>query len=289
MKHVKMMYMGCKSPLNDPRRYQECIQLLMEEYRCSVNFKRVPLVVNTQGWIKGIGFDLLLQTIQNIQPTTIIALETNIQEPKLGNALKLETNLNIQSLSCAGIKPSKWNSADQRDLSIISYFSQYHPDPMAIHYLEKENEWKYSWWNFKVHPRHHVPFCISKENLNISLLYHQVKTDFLDQALNATLCGLNYDMNNAVIPCIVRGIQKYSDSVQLLILFPPMIKVSDIYPYTMLIRGAKVELPVYFFCYSNVSHFYFIVRQHSPMFDGIHRKELVIFHVLPEKTWAEKS
>lgn len=33
---------------------------------------RVPLVVNTQGWVKGMGYDLLVEAMQHMAPTHMI-------------------------------------------------------------------------------------------------------------------------------------------------------------------------------------------------------------------------
>ncbi|KAJ1813423.1 Polynucleotide 5'-hydroxyl-kinase grc3, partial [Coemansia sp. RSA 2599] len=91
------VYMGMSSPKNDPDRYVRAIQCLVSAYRDFVSADRIrhtvsdnakqpandagssesdrlviPLVVNTQGWLRGLGLDMHYSLCEAIQPTNYI-------------------------------------------------------------------------------------------------------------------------------------------------------------------------------------------------------------------------
>ncbi|KAI7824562.1 hypothetical protein BX661DRAFT_185538 [Kickxella alabastrina] len=87
------VYMGVVSPKNDPDRYVKAIGRLASVYRDHMAGERaqqvvtkagkaaksldhlvVPLVVNTQGWLKGLGLDLHYSLCETVQPTNYIQL-----------------------------------------------------------------------------------------------------------------------------------------------------------------------------------------------------------------------
>ncbi|KAJ2165370.1 Polynucleotide 5'-hydroxyl-kinase grc3 [Coemansia sp. RSA 518] len=71
-------YMGVVTPKNDPDRYAACVQRLAQVYRDHVRSERargspaVPMVVNTQGWTRGLGLDLLYALCQSVCPTHFV-------------------------------------------------------------------------------------------------------------------------------------------------------------------------------------------------------------------------
>ncbi|KAJ2795495.1 Polynucleotide 5'-hydroxyl-kinase grc3, partial [Coemansia furcata] len=92
------VYMGVTTPKNDPDRYVAAIRRLTAVYRDHVTTARlqralaagdkpayassaadlngqvVPLVVNTQGWLKGLGLDLHYSLCEAVKPTNYVQL-----------------------------------------------------------------------------------------------------------------------------------------------------------------------------------------------------------------------
>ncbi|KAJ2807769.1 Polynucleotide 5'-hydroxyl-kinase grc3 [Coemansia helicoidea] len=74
------VYMGVTTPKNDPDRYADAVQRLAAAYRDHAAAARmahedapvVPLVVNTQGWLKGLGLDLHYSLCEAVRPTNYI-------------------------------------------------------------------------------------------------------------------------------------------------------------------------------------------------------------------------
>lgn len=90
-------YFGSSTPRNDPSRYLALVNDLLSAYRLSVQYPPyasthgvsqnastsidgrnsgvVPLVINTQGWVKGLGMDLLVRIEQEAEVTDIFEFE----------------------------------------------------------------------------------------------------------------------------------------------------------------------------------------------------------------------
>ncbi|KAJ1678590.1 Polynucleotide 5'-hydroxyl-kinase grc3 [Spiromyces aspiralis] len=75
---VHAIYMGVTTPREDPDKYSLSIQHLAQMYHVEMAVQpgyggqeagAMPLVVNTQGWIRGLGLDLLGVTCQAVAPT----------------------------------------------------------------------------------------------------------------------------------------------------------------------------------------------------------------------------
>jgi hypothetical protein len=91
-RHLAMYYVGAHSPKQEPLLYSSCAGAAAEEYKkhCfgSISDPRsIPLVVNTLGWVKGMGEDLLWAVIRAVSPRCVIKLEgdTSAKCFRLGN------------------------------------------------------------------------------------------------------------------------------------------------------------------------------------------------------------
>ncbi|KAL1744483.1 hypothetical protein HDZ31DRAFT_38592 [Schizophyllum fasciatum] len=118
-------YIGETTPKSSPSHYLAAIEALLETYRLDLQTPalddedeeedederiadRIPLVVNTMGWTKGLGADLLRRVEDIIQPTHILEFETPT----------LETDW----------PRTAFTAADYRTISILSYFHAEFPE-----------------------------------------------------------------------------------------------------------------------------------------------------------------
>ncbi|XP_062889479.1 polynucleotide 5'-hydroxyl-kinase NOL9 [Mobula hypostoma] len=65
----KMVYYGNVLCDQDPDRYMEVVRYLYAEYK-----KETPLIINTMGWIKGLGLSVLVDLIRLLAPTHVVQL-----------------------------------------------------------------------------------------------------------------------------------------------------------------------------------------------------------------------
>lgn len=142
---VASHFLGSTSPASDPSAYLAAINALLTTYSeieypllddqpatSAKNGKirdRIPLVVNTQGWIKGLGADLLEKIKAASRPTHLFRFEAPVEEGREGwneepHPADGDSESTVYRLDVAESSPldSKWSPADLRTLGFISYF-----------------------------------------------------------------------------------------------------------------------------------------------------------------------
>ena len=72
---IRAFHFGFASPASDPQKYVAMIQSLADTYNNLLSNQNVPLVINTDGWIKGMGNDLLGTVIEIFQPSDVVQFQ----------------------------------------------------------------------------------------------------------------------------------------------------------------------------------------------------------------------
>ncbi|XP_053377121.1 polynucleotide 5'-hydroxyl-kinase NOL9-like [Mercenaria mercenaria] len=98
-KTVCSYHFGGVTPKDNPDLYMRCIQLCVQEYQ-HVRTKR-PLIVNTMGWMKGLGWQLLLDIVRLVSPSVIVQLTSN------------QNSQNVPSLTVGALKDTSWTDLSQ--------------------------------------------------------------------------------------------------------------------------------------------------------------------------------
>lgn len=140
-------FYGDISPKCDPKFYLQSIFSLYDYFRVEYNNKdmehqvkelkemHTPLVINTHGWIQGVGFDVLVEILRYTMPTHVvqILLRTSSKNLPGGRFWDLEHNsmfkfelLYIDSVvgGSSHLAEIKLNARELRDLRIAIYFQQ---------------------------------------------------------------------------------------------------------------------------------------------------------------------
>jgi len=73
--HIAAYFLGDVSSKSNPIEYTNAISNLEKHYLDLSERNQPPLVVNTDGWVKGMGFELLIELVRIINPTIIIQLQ----------------------------------------------------------------------------------------------------------------------------------------------------------------------------------------------------------------------
>jgi polynucleotide 5'-hydroxyl-kinase GRC3/NOL9 len=139
-KATQSCFIGDTTPKNDPVLYFNSVLHLLDWYvehgvealqrmqppgSGSIDHL-VPLVINTQGWVKGLGFDILDRLVQHIKPRHVVQLCTNTPKdlPKddswKASAGSLVYYLQGHSFSA----PSSMSALDTRSLAWLSFCHQ---------------------------------------------------------------------------------------------------------------------------------------------------------------------
>lgn len=70
---LKALFVGHVSPVSQPDSYSQAVKSLVE-YACQVAPPETPLLVNTMGWLNGLGLSLLVDVLRWVGPTDVVQL-----------------------------------------------------------------------------------------------------------------------------------------------------------------------------------------------------------------------
>lgn len=173
-RRVRAHHLGYVSPREDPGAYIRAACDLMQEYYklCKSEAQgEIPLVINTCGWIKGTGLELLNDIINFSNPSEIILIHSQHHPPSHygnGNAASVVTD--IQALTphttrFYHVQPGlsvgtsqRYSAADLRTLHTISYFHHYHQGILTS--ATPDNASTHITWSFKNPLTHHRPYIL---------------------------------------------------------------------------------------------------------------------------------
>jgi hypothetical protein len=77
---VDARYVGSASPKGDPVGYFDSVADLLnrQRERCATTGEHCPVIINTNGWVKGLGLQLLIDTVRAASPDIVVQIETSI-------------------------------------------------------------------------------------------------------------------------------------------------------------------------------------------------------------------
>lgn len=119
-------YYGYTSPQQEPNHYLTIIKRLFEHYKSNNESKRNHLVINTPGWIKGFGKELLNDITDLIKPDNLVYLTNDQDDDDLIETSEILDSLTFNEvLKLPGIhKSSKYSPAQLRMFNKLRYFHE---------------------------------------------------------------------------------------------------------------------------------------------------------------------
>ncbi|KAF9586350.1 Polynucleotide 5'-hydroxyl-kinase grc3 [Lunasporangiospora selenospora] len=246
----RAFFAGNSTPRDDPDYYMDCIRELVRTYYSEIvrapewrkhdstngdedfddyqsdddddeNF--IPLIINTQGWIKGMGYDLLMQLLDYTAPSHIFGLyspsssDLNLP-PQFFTVVNAQTQMDttpdmldsrsslrrpvFSYVSAAIIEDSnrlspftKYHPADHRALSLVSYFYLKQEDNPITTSTSLANEVRKNKmdlvWDFGHALVVRRPWCWDWTHAKgIWVLFEQVPPSQILYALNGSLVAL---------------------------------------------------------------------------------------------------
>ncbi|KAK9702928.1 Polynucleotide 5'-hydroxyl-kinase grc3 [Basidiobolus ranarum] len=196
-------FIGNTTPRDDPGHYLNCLRELVNVYRRELSRKidangeeaRIPLVINTQGWVKNMGLDLLIDLLEYVAPTHIFQFHSpNIPYRNIPADLPKQFVDEMENTREAKIIPlssvdditPKYHASDLRTLNLISYM---YMNPITYHDTNQKSVWdgSKSWWDFKYPLIARPPYKINWKNLHVSVLFDDVPYSQLLYALNSSV------------------------------------------------------------------------------------------------------
>ncbi|TPX45882.1 hypothetical protein SeLEV6574_g03594 [Synchytrium endobioticum] len=200
---AKSVFLGATTPKDEPDAYLDALSELIRARNELKQYRGLPCVVNTCGWVKGMGYDLLVHFILQLKPTHIIHLvdETTPNKnlpPDFGRILSLRASngnngaqaiytvpriVNVEGFDEISMR-SKFGAQDQRLLNLQTYFT-------TTSSLQTSVESSYT------HPIQAQPCSISLSStpMKIQFIHGTVPFQHTLRALNGSIVGLVIDKN----------------------------------------------------------------------------------------------
>ncbi|KAL4012521.1 hypothetical protein IC575_029624 [Cucumis melo] len=222
----RCFFFGDISSKRDPTAYLSYANALYDYYHKEYNsFNKteelakieLPLIVNTPGWVKGIGYEILVDMLKYIAPSHVVKINISAESKNLpAGEFWLEEEENYGTTSLIEIRSARQDEFNRsilvqkdasllRDLRIMAYFRQcFSRDSNITTIKELANA-------LASHPPYQVPIS----SIKIRHLHSQVPSDQIFYSLNATIVGLATCSNNSensswcVGLGIVRGIDTF--------------------------------------------------------------------------------
>jgi len=194
-------FAGDASPAADPRAYVGCVSELLECWRREL--PGTALVVNTCGWVSGLGLQLLADVAHVAQPTTLVCLHRPAAEASaerllatLGAAAAAARRLLLPGLAgsaeaalTAGLVGAGPSAADCRALSLLAYLGALPAGARALPGSDggyAAEAWQRPLRRLLARPPAVVPLAA----VNVRFLHATVDATEHMHALNATLVAL---------------------------------------------------------------------------------------------------
>ncbi|XP_057517240.1 polynucleotide 5'-hydroxyl-kinase NOL9 [Amaranthus tricolor] len=199
-------FFGDVSSKQDPELYLNCIYALYDHYRKEFrssskkgnpSVAELPLIINTAGWVKGLGFDILCDMLRHIAATHVVKI--NIFSGKKGEGDKKDLpagafwldELDESSVNLVEISPGRKDSYNRsvlvkkearhiRELRLRGYFRQCLASDMSITTIEE----------LALALASHTPYQVPISSIKIKQLHCEVSNTEVFCSLNATIVGL---------------------------------------------------------------------------------------------------
>ncbi|KAK6453858.1 uncharacterized protein RJT20DRAFT_63840 [Scheffersomyces xylosifermentans] len=184
-------YFGFSTPIHDPERYTSIIKDLLCQYSKYHKPQGNPLIINTPGWIRGYGKEILIELTEVINPDYLILLSSSLEIEHPDNMEILRDLQYIDVKIMQGIyQSSKYSAAQLRIFNKLSYFHQ-----TAVHPIR---------FDFNKHILETSPSRISYETVGsppgfvgincITILNFDITSNFEYEdillMIDSTICGI---------------------------------------------------------------------------------------------------
>ncbi|XP_065876770.1 polynucleotide 5'-hydroxyl-kinase NOL9 [Euphorbia lathyris] len=234
----RCFFFGDISSKRDPKTYLKYISTLYDYYQKYCTFGNsespaktdLPLLVNTPGWVKGVGYDILVDMVRHIAPTHVVKINISYERKNLpAGAFWLDDD-DCREVNLIEIDSARQDSFNRsilvqkdahylRDLRVMAYFRQCFSSSLNITTIKELANALAS----------HPPYQVPLSSITIRHLHCQVPRTEIFYSLNASIVGLAVsseqldNVPSSVGLGIVRGIDTLKGLLYMITPVPPSI------------------------------------------------------------------
>ncbi|XP_078164326.1 pre-mRNA cleavage complex II protein family isoform X1 [Carex rostrata] len=253
----RSFFFGDISSKRDPEAYLNCVYNLYDYFIAHFRSNEtednpesvLPLIINTPGWVKGTGYDILVEMLRYVSPNVVVQLRISLHRKNLPTgafwldggkpAGPLEL-IDLESHQQDLLAPSVLAKKDARcfrGLLISEYFRQCFKSDIS---LSTNKELAFALASIP-------PYQVSFSRVKVKHLHHQVPIDEIWHSLNATIVGLAVSSvgparANSYPWCIGLGIVRGIDVSRGLLYVITPVPVQSLQKVDILLQGL-IEIP----------------------------------------------
>ncbi|CAL5045617.1 unnamed protein product [Urochloa decumbens] len=242
-------FFGDTSSKRDPEAYLNCLFQLYDyfvgKYRCNEK-EMLPLIVNTPGWVKGAGFDMLVEMLRYICPTIVVQIRITMESKNLPDGMFWldgeQTGPKMISIYAAFHDASNRSllimkdSCGMRERRLVEYLKQCFPSNISV---STNKELAYALASL---PPYQVPFS----DVTVAHLHCEVLAGEIWHSLNATIVGLAVssasDATRSIPYCVGLGIIRGIDVQNGLLYIITPVPLEHLQSVDLLQQGL-IEIP----------------------------------------------
>nr|CCA14231.1 conserved hypothetical protein [Albugo laibachii Nc14] len=252
---LRSYFCGNNNPSNDPLYYLKAVKNLLQVYMKNWGSQQsIPLVINTDGWIKSMGHDLLCNIIEEVNPHHIVQLLA-MTKNKLFD-LPTEGKWRIHRLHpWEAMSPNLQTPRSSKEMRLYRYHSYFlssmecssvsRQGLQDLYLTSNKNR-----LNNELHEAYEqlVPYVVSLDDLLVSCTGSTVPEAQVLDSLNASLIGLciqHSSRNDSHVPisnrfhapCVGIGLVRAVDPVNRLLYIVNPLPLDTISRVNLIIRG----------------------------------------------------
>ncbi|KAL8261335.1 hypothetical protein R6Q59_025384 [Mikania micrantha] len=222
----RCFFFGDISSKRDPELYLTYIFALYDYYHknyhqssasASPSKSRVPLIVNTSGWVKGVGYDVLVDMLKHMAPSHVVNICISAKSKNLPSGAFWSQDGDAGAITLIEISSARQDSLNRsvlvhkdsrhlRDLSLVTYFKGCFPRDMNVTSIKEIAQ------ALAAHP----PYEVSVSSVSIKHLHCEVPKAEIFYSLNASIVGLAVDSKGSghLPRCVGLGIVRGIDTLR---------------------------------------------------------------------------
>ncbi|GAU30246.1 hypothetical protein TSUD_67990, partial [Trifolium subterraneum] len=254
----RSLFFGDVSPKRDPSAYLKYICSIYDYYQkeyCTFDKgqnssrSRTPLVVNTSGWVKGVGYEVLVDTLKYICPTHIVKISIsgegyenkNLPAGKFwldGEDDRTSKLIEINSALHDSNRPVlvRKHAGRLRDFRIMDYFRQCFPSDSDISTIK---ELAHSLTSL-------CPYQVPIASIKIQHVHREVPSSEIFYSLNASIVGFAVESDEPEnLPwCLGLGIVRGIDTVKGVLYVITPVPYDSLKKVNLLLQG-YIQIPTH--------------------------------------------
>ncbi|CAN8299170.1 unnamed protein product [Cochlearia groenlandica] len=246
----RCFFFGDVSSKRNPKAYLRYVYTLFDYYqlhfccKSSENKTALPLVINTPGWVKGIGYDILVDVLRYVSPSHVVKINISAPSKNLphgmfwldGNDDETAHLIEIQSAYQDSFNRSVLIQKDarlMRDMRVIAYFRQCIKGKEVNTIKELTHELA-----------SHIPYEVPISSLTINHLHCQIPSSEVFRSLNGSIVGLGIssDVFEDLPSCAGLGIVRGIDSERRILYVITPVAENVVEKVDILLQG-YIQLP----------------------------------------------